>query len=409
MSYQITEGGVTAAKGFRAAGLHCGIRRNSDPEKKDLAMIAADVPCAAAAVYTQNLVQGAPILVTRENLKNGIARAVIVNSGNANTCNADGVEKAEKMCRLAAGVLGIDAQDVIVASTGVIGEVISLEPVEEKIGELADMLDVNGSLAAAQAIMTTDTVPKQAALQLVLDGVTVTIGGIAKGSGMIHPNMATMLSFVTTDADITAEMLQAALAAAVGRSFNMLSVDGDTSTNDTLAVMASGLAGNPKIDREDSPAFAAFSEALTELCICLAREMARDGEGATKLLECSVTGAPSEESAKRIAKSVICSSLVKTAVFGADANWGRVLCAIGYAGEKIDIHGVDVSIRSRTGSVDVCRNGAGIGFSEETAKTVLEDDEIEIAVSLKDGSGCARAFGCDLSYEYVRINGDYRT
>ncbi len=406
MAFSTTTGGVTAAKGFRASGVRCGIRKNSS--KKDLALIVSETECTAAAVYTQNLVQGAPIAVTKRNIADGKARAVLCNSGNANTCNADGEAKAEQMCGLIAAELGLRPEDIIVASTGVIGQVLPIEPIAEHIGELASALSADGSHSAAEAIMTTDTVAKEAAVTLELGGKTVTIGGIAKGSGMIHPNMATMLSFVTTDAAISAPMLQTALSSAVAESFHMLSVDGDTSTNDMLCVMASGLAGNAEITAQGSD-LAAFTAALTRLCVDLARRMARDGEGATKLIECSVTGAPTVDSARKIAKSVICSSLVKTAMFGEDANWGRVLCAIGYAGEAIDIHGVDVSLCSRAGQVDVCKDGAGIAFSEEKAKAVLEEGGLEIAVTLHDGAGAARAFGCDLTYDYVKINGDYRT
>lgn len=406
MIYPMIEGGVTAAKGFKASGIHCGIRGKS--EKKDLALIVSEVECSAAAVYTQNLVQGAPIVVTKKNIADGKARAVICNSGNANTCNADGEAKAQQMCELIAAELGMKSTDIIVASTGVIGQILPIEPIASHVKELAAALSEDGSLSAAQAIMTTDTVPKEAAVQIELDGKTVTIGGISKGSGMIHPNMATMLSFVTTDAAISSAMLQKALNAAVAESFNMLSVDGDTSTNDTLAVMASGLAGNAEItaDGED---FQTFTAALTQMCIYLARKMAKDGEGATKLIECVVTGAPTVDSARKIAKSIICSSLVKTAMFGEDANWGRILCAIGYAGEQINIHGVDVSICSKAGQIDVCKNGAGIAFSEELAKVVLAEEDIEVVVTLQDGDCSARAFGCDLTYDYVKINGDYRT
>lgn len=406
MTYQEVSGGVTAAKGFMAGGVRCGIRGGS--EKKDLALIASSVDCTAAAVYTQNLVKGAPLAVTKAHIADGHGRAIFCNSGNANTCNADGEEKARMMCELAAKALDLQPTDIIVASTGVIGQVLPIEPIAAHVEELAASLSANGSRAAAEAIMTTDTVPKEAAVTVQLSGKTVTIGGISKGSGMIHPNMATMLGFLTTDAAISPAMLQKALSAAVAESFNMLSVDGDTSTNDMVAILASGLAENDEIVSENDD-FAAFTAALTQLCVTLARTMAKDGEGATKLIECSVTGAPSVESARVIAKSIICSSLVKTAIFGADANWGRVLCAIGYAGEKIDIHGVDVALCSKAGRVDVCKNGAGIDFSEEIAKKILLEDEILIDVTLSDGDGSARAFGCDLTYDYVQINGDYRT
>lgn len=403
----LKEGGVTAPKGFRANGIHCGIRKNKD--KKDLMLIVSDVLCDAAAVYTQNLVCGAPVTVTRENLKNGKARAVICNSGIANTCNADGVEKAEAMCALTEQYTGIPANDVVVASTGVIGQPIDLEPIQNGMQTLVDGLNENGSSAAAQAIMTTDTVKKEIAVSVELsDGKTCTLGAIAKGSGMIHPNMATMLSFITTDANISAEMLQKALRWCVTRSYNMLSVDGDTSTNDTVAILANGLCGNTRIETENED-YNAFCSALFEICSHVVRMLAKDGEGATKLVECEVVGAADEETARICAKSVIRSPLVKTAMFGSDANWGRVLCALGYAGAAIDVSKIDVSFRSRKGTVPVCKNGAGIEFSEEKAKEVLLEDEIEILVDLNSGDAEATAYGCDLTYDYVKINGDYRT
>ena len=401
------EGGVTAPKGFRANGIHCGIRKNKD--KKDLMLIVSDVLCDAAAVYTQNLVCGAPVTVTRENLKNGKARAVICNSGIANTCNADGVEKAEAMCALTEQYTGIPANDVVVASTGVIGQPIDLEPIQSGMQTLVDGLNENGSSAAAQAIMTTDTVKKEIAVSVELSGgKTCTLGAIAKGSGMIHPNMATMLSFITTDANISAEMLQKALRWCVTRSYNMLSVDGDTSTNDTVAILANGLCGNTRIETENED-YAVFCRALFKICNHVVRMLAKDGEGATKLVVCEVVGAADEETARVCAKSVIRSPLVKTAMFGSDANWGRVLCALGYAGAAIDVSKIDVSFRSRKGTVPVCKNGAGIEFSEEKAKEVLLEDEIEILVDLNSGDAEATAYGCDLTYDYVKINGDYRT
>lgn len=403
----LKEGGVTAPKGFRANGIHCGIRKNKD--KKDLMLIVSDVLCDAAAVYTQNLVCGAPVTVTRENLKNGKARAVICNSGIANTCNADGVEKAEAMCALTEQYTGIPANDVVVASTGVIGQPIDLEPIQNGMQTLVDGLNENGSSAAAQAIMTTDTVKKEIAVSVELsDGKTCTLGAIAKGSGMIHPNMATMLSFITTDANISAEMLQKALRWCVTRSYNMLSVDGDTSTNDTVAILANGLCGNTRMETENED-YNAFCSALFEICSRVVRMLAKDGEGATKLVVCEVVGAADEETARVCAKSVIRSPLVKTAMFGSDANWGRVLCALGYAGAAIDVSKIDVSFRSRKGTVPVCKNGAGIEFSEEKAKEVLLEDEIEILVDLNSGNAEATAYGCDLTYDYVKINGDYRT
>lgn len=403
----LKEGGVTAPKGFRANGIHCGIRKNKD--KKDLMLIVSDVLCDAAAVYTQNLVCGAPVTVTRENLKNGKARAVICNSGIANTCNADGVEKAEAMCALTEQYTGIPANDVVVASTGVIGQPIDLEPIQSGMQTLVDGLNENGSSAAAQAIMTTDTVKKEIAVSVELSGgKTCTLGAIAKGSGMIHPNMATMLSFITTDANISAEMLQKALRWCVTRSYNMLSVDGDTSTNDTVAILANGLCGNTRIETENED-YAVFCRALFKICNHVVRMLAKDGEGATKLVVCEVVSAADEETARICAKSVIRSPLVKTAMFGSDANWGRVLCALGYAGAAIDVSKIDVSFRSRKGTVPVCKNGAGIEFSEEKAKEVLLEDEIEILVDLNSGDAEATAYGCDLTYDYVKINGDYRT
>lgn len=406
MTFHIIEGGVTAAKGFRASGIHCGIRKNRS--KADLALIYSDVPCAAAAVYTQNLVKGAPIAVTKRNIANGMARAVICNSGNANTCNADGEEKTQKMCDLIAAELHIDPSDVIVASTGVIGQVLPIEPIANSVKTLAEALSTTGSNDAAKAIMTTDTVEKEYALEVELDGKTITIGGITKGSGMIHPNMATMLGFLTTDASITSELLNEALHTAIEDTFNMVSVDGDTSTNDMVSVMASGLAENQTITEKNHD-YKLFTQALTEVCAVLSRKIAKDGEGATRLLECAVTGAKTKEDARTVAKSVICSNLLKCAIFGADANWGRVLCAIGYSGANVDINGVDVAFESKQGRIEVCKNGAGLPFDEDIAKKILLEDDIVVAVTLHEGSECATAYGCDLTYDYVKINGDYRS
>ena len=406
MAFTYIKGSVTAAKGFTASGIHFGIRKNKT--KRDLALIFCEKKCTAAAVYTTNLVKSSPIYVTKNNISDGYAQAVICNSGNANTCNADGMEKAEMMCRLTAEKLGISEKDVIVGSTGVIGQVLPIEPIAEGMEQLVSELSVDGALNAAEAIMTTDTVAKESAVETVIGGKTVKVGGISKGSGMIHPNMATMLCFVTTDAAVSAEMLRKAVKTAADKTFNMISIDGDTSTNDMLSVMASGLAGNDEIVSEGED-YDAFLEALTAVCRGLARMMAKDGEGATKLLTCKVSGAKTENDAKGVAKSVICSSLLKAAMFGADANWGRVLCAIGYSGCDVDVNKVDVSFSSKAGKIDVCKNGAGIEFSEEIAKTVLVEDEIDIIVALNDGEGSAEAYGCDLTYEYVKINGDYRT
>ena len=398
-------GGVCAAKGFSANGVLCGIRKNRT--KRDLALIMSEVPAAAAAVYTKNLVKGAPLFVTKNNISDGVAQAVICNSGNANTCNANGVEIAEQMCQLVAGATKVKAEDVIVASTGVIGQPLSIDPIANKIDELAAGLGDNSDLAC-EAIMTTDTKKKEISFEFDINGVTCRIGGIAKGSGMIHPNMATMLVFVTTDCAISAEMLDKAVKTDVETSFNMVSVDGDTSTNDMVSVMANGLANNELIDKEGE-AFDAFCEALHGVTSYLCKMIAADGEGATKLLECTVTGAVDDINARIIAKSVICSSLFKAAMFGADANWGRVLCAIGYSGADVDVSAVDVSFASCKGRVDVCKNGAGIPFSEDEAKTVLLESEIKVIISVGNGEGSAVAWGCDLTYDYVKINGDYRT
>ena len=406
MSIKFVDGSVTAPKGFVASGVHCGIRKNKN--KRDLALIYCEKPCTAAAIYTTNLVKSAPILVTRANLENGTAQAVICNSGNANTCNSDGVAVAKKTCALVAKALEIDEKDVIVGSTGVIGQKLPIEPIANAIPELVSALSKEGATNAAEAIMTTDLVKKEYAVETEIGGKTVYIGGIAKGSGMIHPNMATMLCFITTDAAISADMLKIAVKTVADKSFNMVSVDGDTSTNDTLAVMASGLAGNAEITEQNED-YNIFVEALTILCRKLSKEMAKDGEGASKLLVCKVSGAKTEKDAKGVAKSVVCSILLKPAMFGTDANWGRVLCAIGYSGCDVDINKVDVSFASKAGKVDVCKNGAGIDFSEELAKTVLTEDEIDIVVELNDGNGVAEAYGCDLTYEYVKINGDYRS
>ena len=403
---KLISGGVCAAKGYKANGIHCGIRHNRT--KKDLALITSSVPAAAAAVYTQNLVKGAPLTVTKNNIANGFAQAVICNSGNANTCNADGIEIAEKMCALVQQHTGISATDVVVASTGVIGQPLSLEPIAAGMEALTAGLSENGGEAAAEAIMTTDTVKKEIAVEFTLGGKTCRMGGIAKGSGMIHPNMATMLVFITTDAAISPAMLQKALSNDITKTFNMLSIDGDTSTNDMVTVLANGLAGNPEITEEGED-FTTFMVALNTLTIQLCRTIAGDGEGATKLLECKVSGADTEEAAKIAAKSVICSSLLKAAMFGADANWGRVLCAIGYSGADVDVNKIGVSFQSKAGKVTVCENGAGVPFSEEEAKKVLLEKEIEILVTAGNGAGCATAWGCDLTYDYVKINGDYRT
>ena len=399
-------GGVTAAKGFKASGIHCGIRKNTS--KNDLSLIFSEAPASAAAVYTTNLVKGAPLTVTRQHIGDGRAQAVICNSGNANTCNADGIEIAEAMAELAAGELGIAAFDVAVASTGVIGQPLSLEPIKSGIGELAASLSEDGSHEAALGIMTTDTVAKEVAVEFECGGKTCRIGGIAKGSGMIHPNMATMLVFITSDVSISHEMLQRALSGDIANTFNMISIDGDTSTNDMVIVLANGMAGNEEITVEGGD-FTAFMRALNSVTVSLCRMIAGDGEGATKLIECKVSGAQDIGTAKTVAKSVICSSLLKAAMFGADANWGRVLCAIGYSGADVDVNKIDVSFRSAKGEILVCKDGAGVEFSEEKAKEILLEKEIEILVALNSGDFDSTAWGCDLTYDYVKINGDYRT
>ena len=399
------DGGVCAAKGFSANGVHCGIRKNRT--KRDLALIFSEVPASAAAVYTQNLVKGAPLTVTKNNISNGVAQAMICNSGNANTCNANGIEIAEQMCCLTADKLGIDKSDVIVASTGVIGQPLDIAPIANGIDGLVEGLGCNNDFAC-EAIMTTDTRQKSIAFEFEINGQVCKIGGIAKGSGMIHPNMATMLVFVTTDCAISPQMLQKALSADVITSFNMVSVDGDTSTNDMVSILANGMAGNTMIDC-DGEAFDSFKEALHEVTSYLCRMIAGDGEGATKLLECKVSGAVNDINARIIAKSVICSSLFKAAMFGADANWGRVLCAIGYSGAEVDVNSVDVSFVSAKGEITVCVNGSGIPFSEEKAKEILLESEVQIVIKVGNGTGNAVAWGCDLTYDYVKINGDYRT
>ncbi len=403
---QIVKGGVCAAKGFKANGIHCGIRKNRT--KRDLALIVSDVPANAAAVYTTNLVKGAPLTVTKAHIANGKAQAVICNSGNAHTCNANGIEIAEQMSMLVADATGVKADDVVVASTGVIGQPLDITPIANGMAELTAGLGYDNGTAAAEAIMTTDTAIKEIAVQFEVGGKTCYIGGIAKGSGMIHPNMATMLVFLTTDAAISAEMLQKALSGDIQNTFNMISIDGDTSTNDMVTVLANGMAGNTEITTAGED-FDAFMKALNTITVHLCRCIAADGEGATKMLECKVEGADTEDVAKTVAKSVVCSSLLKAAMFGADANWGRVLCAIGYSGADVDVSKVDVSFRSAKGNILVCKDGAGVPFSEEKAKEILLEKEIEILVSVGDGAFGSTAWGCDLTYDYVKINGDYRT
>ncbi|MBR4097249.1 MAG: bifunctional glutamate N-acetyltransferase/amino-acid acetyltransferase ArgJ [Oscillospiraceae bacterium] len=405
----IIEGGVCAAKGFKASGLYCGIKENPT-KKNDICLIVSDVMCNAAGVYTSNKVKGAPVVVTKNNLakSGGKAMAVIANSKNANTCNADGEEKALEMCKLTADALGIAPEQVIVASTGVIGQILPIEPIREAVPELVKKLSYEGNLEAATAIMTTDTVKKEYAVEFEIGGKLCKMGGMAKGSGMIHPNMATTLNFITTDCAISAELLQKALSEIVKITYNCLSVDGDQSTNDTCMLMSSGLAENAEITEENAD-FATFKDALYQVMANLTRMLAKDGEGATKLLTCVCSSAPDLDTAIIVAKSVIRSPLFKCAMFGADANWGRVLCAIGYAEADFDITKVDVDLASKAGRIAVCRNGAGVEFSEDEAKVVLTEDEIEIYIELNSGDAKATAWGCDLTYDYVKINGDYRS
>lgn len=407
MDFRFIDGTITTPQGFTGAAI-CGGIKEGNTTKKDIMMVKCDTLCNAAAVYTKNLVKSDAILVTQEHLKNGKAQAIVANSGNANTCNADGYKKASDVCKLCASTLNIAEDDVIVASTGVIGVPLPLEPFEHKLYLMKKMMSRENGSDCAEAIMTTDTVKKEMAMEMTIDGKTVTVGGIAKGSGMIHINMGTMLSFVTTDCAISSKMLEEALKEAVEDSYNMVSVDGDTSTNDTLAIMASGKAGNKEITTKNED-YKTFVAGLTEAFKSLAKQLAKDGEGATKLLICDVSGAKTKKDAVGVAKTVIGSSLVKTAMFGADANWGRVLCAIGYSGMDVDISKVKVTFKSEGGEVLVCENGAGVGFDEDEAKEVLSCDTVIINIELNDGEGFAEAYGCDLTYDYVKINGDYRT
>ena len=397
---------VCTPKGFLASGVHCGIRKNKT--KKDLSLIYSKTPCTTACVYTTNLVKGAPLKVKKENLSlSPIANAVITNSGNANTCNANGIEIAKQMCELLANELGIKATDVVVASTGVIGQTLCIDPIKEKIPDLVAELSTDAT-SAVEAIMTTDTKMKQASVSFEIDGKLCSMGIMGKGSGMIHPNMATMLSYITTDINISADMLQKALSDDVKLSYNMISIDGDTSTNDMVAILANGLCGNDEITTEDDN-YKLFTKALNMLTTTMAKFIAKDGEGATRLLECNVKNAPTKEDASLVARAITSSSLFKSAVFGADANWGRVLCATGYSGANIDVEKIDVSFSSNKGRLDVCKGGYGVDFSEELAKEILLEEEIFLEVNLNQGDENATAWGCDLTYDYVKINGDYRT
>lgn len=415
MNFKVIDGGICASKGFKASGIYCGIKRpaNDTPEtkhKNDICIFVSDTVCNTAAVYTQNKVKGAPILVTKKNLEKSGNKsiAVIANSKNANTCNADGIEKAEAMCELLAKELNIPKEQVIVASTGVIGQILPIEPIKTGIPKLVKELDYNKNIEAATAIMTTDTVKKEYAIEFEIDGVKCHLGGMAKGSGMIHPNMATTLNFITTDCSISSNLLQEALSEIVKITYNCLSIDGDTSTNDMVSLMANGMADNKEITSHGAD-FDTFKSALYEVMANLTRMLAKDGEGATKLIECITSGAKDKDTAITVAKSVVCSSLFKAAIFGEDANWGRILCAVGYAQADFDINKVDVDLKSKNGIISVCKNGSGIEFSEEKASEILSADEIYVLINLNDGSENATAWGCDLTYDYVKINGDYRT
>lgn len=415
MNFKVIDGGICASKGFKASGIYCGIKRpaNDTPEtkhKNDICIFVSDTVCNTAAVYTQNKVKGAPILVTKKNLEKSGNKsiAVIANSKNANTCNADGIEKAEAMCELLAKELNIPKEQVIVASTGVIGQILPIEPIKTGIPKLVKELDYNKNIEAATAIMTTDTVKKEYAVEFEIDGVKCHLGGMAKGSGMIHPNMATTLNFITTDCAISSNLLQEALSEIVKITYNCLSIDGDTSTNDMVSLMANGMADNKEITSHGAD-FDTFKSALYEVMANLTRMLAKDGEGATKLIECITSGAKDKDTAITVAKSVVCSSLFKAAIFGEDANWGRILCAVGYAQADFDINKVDVDLKSKNGIISVCKNGSGIEFSEEKASEILSADEIYVLINLNDGNESATAWGCDLTYDYVKINGDYRT
>ena len=415
-------GGVTAPKGFTASGVHCGVKKGKGdgnqppmskmPEvlegKKDLALIVSEQPCVAAAVYTMNRVKAAPLYVTMDHLENGEAQAIVANSGNANACAPNSHEHAEAMCQLAAQATGLKASDFVVASTGVIGQELNIDAIAKGMPAAAAALSKDGSDAAANAIMTTDTVKKELSVTCSVGGKTVTIGAIAKGSGMIHPNMGTMLCFVTTDCAITHEMLTDALHEIVPRTFNRVTVDGDTSTNDMCVVLANGMAGNELVEWKDDN-YTVFYKTLYYVFEQLARNIAADGEGASKLITCTVANARSEESAERLAKAVVGSSLVKAAMFGSDANWGRVLCAMGYSKAPFRPEFVDVKFSSAVGEILVCEKGAGVDFDEENAKSILSQDEVVIYVDLHEGEHEATCWGCDLTYDYVKINGDYRT
>ena len=404
---EYVSGGVCAPKGFRASGVHVGVK-TSNTDKKDLALIVSDRECSAAAVYTKNVVKAAPLHITRDHLENGRARAVIANSGNANACAPEGEANARRSCLAVAEALGIDERDVIVASTGVIGQKLPVEVIENGVGELVSNLSYDGSQDAAIAIMTTDLAMKECAAETEIGGKTVRIGGIAKGSGMIHPNMGTMLAFLTTDCAISPTMIKKALADAANVSFNRISVDGDTSTNDMLSLFANGMAGNDEIEKPGAD-YDIFAQALNALCVKLAIMMAADGEGATHLITCRVSGAKNEDEAETLSKSVISSTLTKAAIFGADANWGRVLCAMGYSGVDFDPDSVNVSFESKAGRIMVCEKGRGLPFDEDAAKKILTEHDVTIDIQMAAGAAECTCWGCDITYDYIKINGDYRT
>ena len=401
------EGGVCAARGFRASGIHVGVK-TSNTDKKDLALIVSDCDCAAAAVYTKNVVKAAPLHITKEHLSNGHARIVLANSGNANACAPDGEQNAQRSCRAVADALGLSEDDVIVASTGVIGQKLPVEVIENGVGELVAKLSYDGSGDAATAIMTTDLTKKECAVELEVGGKTVRIGGIAKGSGMIHPNMGTMLAFLTTDCAISPAMIGKALADAARVSFNRISVDGDTSTNDMLSLLANGMAGNDEI-KEPGADYEVFAQALNSLCIELAIMMAADGEGATHLITCRVSGAKNEDEAETLSKSVISSTLTKAMIFGADANFGRALCAMGYSGVDFDQYSVSVAFESNAGRIAVCEKGRGLMFDEAIAKKILSEHDVTIDIGMSAGEAECTCWGCDITYDYIKINGDYRS
>lgn len=401
---KIIEGGVCAAKGFKAGSVRCGVKESRTND--DTAIIFSECECTAAATYTMNRVKAAPLYVTMEHLEDGIARAIVANAGNANACAPDGMENARRMAKAAAQLLGVAETDVAVASTGVIGQRLNIECIEEHLPELK--LEDNASEKANRAIMTTDTKPKTAAVEFTIGGKTCRIGGICKGSGMIHPNMGTMLCFITTDCAIDPSLLRSALREVVSKTFNRISVDGDTSTNDTCIVMANGMAGNELLDWK-SEEYHAFYNALYEVALTLAKKMAADGEGASRLISCTVKHSRAEEYAERLAKAVIASSLVKAAMYGADANWGRVLCAMGYSKAPFRPEFVNIGFSSAAGSITVCENGEAVDFDEDIAKKILLEKEVSIDVDIQEGEEEATAYGCDLTYDYVRINGDYRT